>query len=171
MQVEAIEKAVARVTSDAIASLKQMRKAEGKQLSDDLLANCRGIEDVLNRIAEKAPTVVLDYKERLEKRVNDLLTAAKLSIDEQMLIREVAVFADRCDISEEISRLRSHLELFANACESDESVGRRLDFLCQEMFREVNTIGSKASDARICQWVVDMKCAVDRIKEQVQNVE
>jgi uncharacterized protein (TIGR00255 family) len=168
---EAIEKAVCKVAADAIENLKQMRKAEGAELAADLLSNCLSIEKVLDNIAAKAPVVVSEYKEKLEKRVNDLLKSAKLTIDEQMLIREVSVFADRCDISEEISRLRSHLGLFEKATKSDESVGRRLDFLCQEMFREVNTIGSKASDAQICQWVVDMKCSVDRIKEQVQNVE
>lgn len=170
-QLEAIEKAVCKVAFDAIVNMKQMRTAEGAELAADLLFNCKSMEKVLISIAEKAPVVVNEYKDKLEKRINDLLKSAKLSVDEQMLIREVAVFADKCDISEEISRLKSHLNLFEQAINSNESIGRRLDFLCQEMFREVNTIGSKASDAQICQWVVDMKCSVDRIKEQVQNAE
>ncbi len=170
-QKEMIEKAVVKVTTDALASLRKMRQAEGAELQADLLSHCKVISDVLENISGRAPVVVNEYYEKLQKRVNDLLTAAKLKVDEQMLIREVAVFADRCDISEEIARLRSHLNLFEKACNTEESVGRRLDFLCQEMFREVNTIGSKAADAQICQWVVDMKCRVDRIKEQVQNAE
>ncbi|MFI4911004.1 MAG: YicC/YloC family endoribonuclease [Sedimentisphaeraceae bacterium JB056] len=170
-QQKEIEKAVCKVAADAIENLKNMRKAEGEELTADLLSHCGNIANVLEKISEKAPVVVNEYREKLEKRVNDLLKSAKLTLDEQMLIREVAVFADRCDISEEIARLRSHLNLFDKEANSNQSVGRRLDFLCQEMFREVNTIGSKASDSQICQWVVDMKCSVDRIKEQVQNVE
>ena len=170
-QKEMIEKAVFRVTTDALENLRKMRQAEGGELQADLLSHCKVISDVLGSISDRAPVIVTEYYEKLQRRVNDLLTAAKLKVDEQILIREVAVFADRCDISEEIARLRSHLIFFDKACNTEESVGRRLDFLCQEMFREVNTIGSKASDAQICQWVVDMKCRVDRIKEQVQNVE
>lgn len=170
-QQELIEKAVCKVTADALESLKKMRQAEGVQLAADLSSHCDVIENVLNNVGTKAPVVVSEYYEKLQRRVNELLSAAKLNIDEQQMIREVALFADRCDISEEIARLRSHLKLFHKACDTEESVGRRLDFLCQEMFREVNTIGSKASDAQICQWVVDMKCSVERLKEQVQNVE
>ena len=88
-----------------------------------------------------------------------------------MLARETAIFADRCDIAEELARLTSHLDQFAEQCQTDHNVGRRLDFVSQEMLREANTIASKASDAQIARWVIDMKCAIDRIKEQVQNIE
>ena len=168
---DAIEQAVCKVAEGAIENLKKFRTQEGQALADDLLANCNNIRQILDNVADRSPILVDEYRQKLEKRVNDLLKAAKLNVDEQQLIREVAIYADRSDISEEISRLRSHLELFTGETKSNESVGRRLDFLCQEMFREVNTIGSKASDDTICQWVVDMKCFVDRIKEQVQNVE
>ena len=94
-----------------------------------------------------------------------------MKLDEDTLAREVAIFAERSDISEELSRLESHLVQFLQSCDSDEQAGRRLDFIGQELLREANTIGSKALDAEIARWVVDIKCLIDRIKEQVQNVE
>jgi uncharacterized protein (TIGR00255 family) len=166
-----IEAAVCKVAEAAIENLKNSRQREGKLLCDDLLMHCRNIEKLLEKVAVRAPVVVDEYKTKLEKRINELLKAAKLAVDEQQLIREVAIFADRSDISEEIARLHSHLKFFTDETNSSVSIGRRLDFLCQEMFREVNTLGSKSSDVQICKCVVDMKCSVDRIKEQVQNVE
>ena len=100
-----------------------------------------------------------------------LLAEVKLKLDEETLAREVAIFAERSDISEEVSRLDSHLQQFSQACQANELAGRRLDFISQEMLREANTIASKASDTEIIRCVVDMKCRIDRIKEQVQNIE
>jgi uncharacterized protein (TIGR00255 family) len=114
---------------------------------------------------------VQEYARKLKKRVDDLLAHAELKLDEEALAREVAILADRSDISEEITRLDSHLQQFATACGGDDQAGRRLDFISQEMLREANTIASKSSDAEITRTVVDMKCRVDRIKEQVQNIE
>jgi len=111
------------------------------------------------------------YYERLRLRVEQLLTDAKYTLNDQDLMKEVAVFADRADISEEISRLGGHIGHFRTVCEQEEQSGRKLDFLAQEMLREANTIGSKANDATITQHTVDIKSAIDRIKEQVQNVE
>ena len=115
--------------------------------------------------------MVTEYCEKLLKRVNDLQASAKLELDSEMLIREMAIFADRSDVAEEVTRLTAHLEQFEKHCNNKENVGRRLDFISQEMLREANTIASKASDAQIGGWVIDIKCAVDRIKEQVQNIE
>ena len=112
-----------------------------------------------------------EYHKKLKKRVGELLAGAKLKLDEETLAREVAIFADRSDISEEIARLESHLQQFADSCESDGQAGRKLDFISQEMLREANTIASKASDTEIIRLVVEIKCRIDRIKEQVQNVE
>lgn len=170
-ETEIIRKSVLETVAQALDKLVTMRKIEGQQLEADLKSNCDDIKATLDKVRTRISVVVQEYKEKLEKRIDDLLKEAQLKIDEQTMIREVAVFADRSDISEEIARLDSHLMQFFDVCQSNESVGRRLDFLCQEMFREVNTIGSKASDSQICQWVVDLKCSVDRIKEQVQNVE
>ena len=115
--------------------------------------------------------VVNHYRQRVQQRVDSMLAEANLKLDEDQLAREVAIFAERCDVNEEVSRLESHLEQFSTICSSDEQAGRRLDFLTQEMLREANTIGSKANDADISQHIVEIKVAIDRLKEQIQNVE
>ena len=166
-----IKKVILETVKKAVKSLVSMREIEGQALEEDLKANCDSMSETLRLIRSKAHIVVEEYRDKLQKRVDELLKDAQLSIDQQLLTREVAIFADRCDISEEMARLDSHLKQFYEICEGSESAGRRLDFLCQEMFRETNTIGSKASDAQIGQWVVDLKCNIDRIKKQVQNVE
>lgn len=154
----------------AVSGLETMRKHEGKAVEDDLLSQCKFIETVLEGVAVRSPEVVKQYHQRLVERVEDLVRSAKVNIDQEHLARETAIFADRCDINEEISRLRGHLDQFRKVCHSGGSVGRKLDFIAQEMLREVNTIGSKANDSDIARGVVEMKTAVDRIKEQVQNV-
>jgi len=112
-----------------------------------------------------------EYRKKLKKRVNELLANGKLKLDETTLAREVAVFADRSDISEELARLDSHLQQFAQSCRASKQAGRRLDFIGQEMLREANTIASKTSDIKTSRYMVNIKCRIDRIKEQVQNVE
>lgn len=162
---------VSQLADSAIEHLVEMRRTEGRQLRDHLLENCDAIRAQLQAIAEKAPRVVDEYRKRLQTRVNGLLAEAKLELQADTLTREVAVYADRCDISEEMSRLKSHLDQFVQLCDRDENAGRRLDFLTQEMLRESNTIGSKANDAQISRCVVEIKSCVDRLREQVQNVE
>ena len=115
--------------------------------------------------------VVEDYHRRLSQRVNLLLSKAELQVSQLDLIKEVAVFAERADIAEEIQRLGSHLGAFEQACREGEHAGRKLDFIAQEMLREANTIASKANDAQIARHIVEIKGAIDRLKEQVQNVE
>jgi uncharacterized protein (TIGR00255 family) len=124
-------------------------------------------------VETRAPHVVQEYHTRLTQRVGELMAKAQLQVSEHDLIKEIAVFADRCDIREELTRLRGHLEQFETviAADNGEPAGRTLDFLAQEMLREANTIGSKSNDAGISQRVVQAKSIVDRIKEQVQNVE
>jgi uncharacterized protein (TIGR00255 family) len=148
-----------------------MRAAEGGSLEADLKNHCQAISEDLERIRSRGAAVLHEYAIRLRKRVDGLLAEAKLKLDEETLAREVAILADRSDISEEIARLDSHLEQFIQSCHSNDQAGRRLDFISQEMLREANTIASKASDAEIIRSVVDMKCRIDRIKEQVQNIE
>jgi len=159
------------VVDEAVNDLAEMRKREGQALADDLLANCEAVQASLAVVTERAGTVVEDYHGRLQERVAQLMEAAKLELDADSLGREVAVFAERCDVAEEISRLTGHIEQFRLNVASEEAAGRKLDFIAQEMLREANTIGSKASDTDISRAVVEMKTAVDRIKEQVQNVE
>lgn len=157
----------------ALAKLKQMREIEGKSLASDLTGQLDVIIQRLALIRERAPLVVDEYHEKLSKRVGELLAKAELKVNEPDLLKEVAVFADRADISEEITRLTGHVEQFREVLGGDngEPVGRTLDFLAQEMLRESNTIGSKCNDAQISRCVVELKSAIDRIKEQVQNVE
>ena len=155
----------------ALASMTAMREAEGKALAADLEAQCAVVDGSLKKIAARSPQVMEGYRQRLQDRVGEALAKFTVTIEPIDLVREVCVFADRSDISEEIVRLRSHLLQFAQALQSAESAGRKLDFICQEMGRETNTIGSKANDAEISHEVVEIKTALERIREQIQNVE
>ena len=168
---EKIRKAVLELSQEAIDKVKQMRSAEGSFLEADLKKHCTVIAEDLERIHAQGNVVLQEYAKKLKQRVDSLLAEAKLKLNEETLAREVAIFADRSDISEEIARLDSHLQQFIQTCRANEQSGRRLDFICQEMLREANTIASKASDTEIVRCVVDIKCRIDRIKEQVQNVE
>jgi uncharacterized protein (TIGR00255 family) len=163
--------ALMRLVEQALGDLIEMRLREGQAMKADLLANCRAIAGNLEEAARQAPQVVLDYQQRLSARVRELTAAGNIDIDQDDLAREVAIFAERCDIAEEVARLRAHLQQFQQAMESPEPAGRKLDFIAQEMLREANTIGSKANDTKIALAVVEMKTAIDRLKEQVQNVE
>jgi uncharacterized protein (TIGR00255 family) len=159
------------VTIQALARLQEMRAEEGQGILQDLRQQCKSIADNLSALSGLTTTVVGNYHRRLQQRANELLASVGSQLDEASLSREVAIFAERSDINEEISRLSSHLQLFESTCCSEQQAGRRLDFLTQEMLREANTIASKANDAKISQHVVEIKVAIDRLREQVQNVE
>jgi len=154
-----------------IESLGTMRRDEGKALAAEIHSHCDTIRRELEAVALRAPLVVQEYHERLRSRVATLMQAGGFELAADGLMREVAIYAERCDITEEIGRLRSHLDQFVQLCERDEQVGRTLDFLAQELLREANTIGSKSNDTTIARAVVQIKSMIDRIKEQVQNVE
>jgi len=166
-----IRDVVLSITREALGRLKEMRASEGAALAADLGEHCNVIRGCLEQLRRRSEVVLREYQEKLKGRVDALLKDVELKLDEDTLAREVAVFAERSDISEELARLDSHLQQFTESCQSDSQAGRRLDFISQEMLREVNTIGSKSSDTEITNLVLDMKCRVDRIKEQVQNVE
>jgi uncharacterized protein (TIGR00255 family) len=155
----------------ALEAVNKMRIDEGKALLADLAANCQAIEQLLEGIVQRAPAVSESYRERLQGRVNKALEELNVTLEPTDLVREVSLFVDRSDISEEAVRLRSHLQQFGEALRLEESSGRKLEFIVQEMGREVNTIGSKANDAEISRYVVDVKSALERIREQIQNVE
>ncbi|MFK7778028.1 MAG: YicC/YloC family endoribonuclease [Gimesia sp.] len=155
----------------ALAELTEFRIKEGESAQADLSSNNQKICDQLEVVKEKAPRVVTSYRDRLHQRISDLLQDQEVEFDPDSLIREVSVFADRCDINEEISRLQCHLEQFDTIIKGDTSQGKKLEFLVQEMFREINTIGSKANDVEISHAVIEMKLAVEKIRENVQNVE
>lgn len=156
---------------DALTNLDRMRREEGKAMMADLAANCQVLSNELAEVEKRAPAVVENYRTRIIERLNKLLSELGVSVQPSDIIREVGLFADRSDISEEMVRLRSHLEQFDVFMNDGESNGRKLDFLIQEIFRETNTIGSKSNDATIARHVVEMKTAIERMREMIQNVE
>jgi uncharacterized protein (TIGR00255 family) len=155
----------------AIESLQKMRRVEGESMKRDLLANIGEITKSLTEIEHLSPNVVKQYREKLLERISTVLSEKNLSLNENDIIREVALFADRCDISEEMVRLRSHLKQFNEIANQENGSGRKLDFLTQEMFRETNTMGTKANDAIITKHAVEIKSVIERIREMVQNIE
>ncbi|MEH7745074.1 YicC/YloC family endoribonuclease [Neobacillus drentensis] len=163
-----LEKLVLEATEEAANLLKQMRLAEGDELKKDLLAILSQLEINVMELQKFAPLVVQSYKERLTKRMEEFVNG---QLDETRILTEVAVFADKADISEEITRLKSHIQQFLHTLQSMEPIGRKLDFIVQEMNREANTIGSKANDSNIAKQVVDIKSLLEKLKEQVQNIE
>ena len=136
-----------------------------------LAANCRAIAAGVEEIQRRAPLVLDAYRTRLEERLNKVLAEYHVTLDPADIIREVSLYAERGDISEEIVRLKSHLDQFDAIMQLPESSGRKLEFLTQEMFREANTIGSKSSDVEIAKQVIEIKTAIERIREMIQNIE
>jgi uncharacterized protein (TIGR00255 family) len=163
--------AIRDTLQQAMENLGRMRAEEGRTMAADLLVNCRVVASSLAEIEKRAAVVVDAYRNRLLERLRKTLAEFQVTLDPGDLIREVALFAERSDISEEVVRLRSHVEQFEATMALPESSGRKLDFLTQEMFREANTIGAKANDVEIARHVIEAKTAVERIREMVQNVE
>ncbi|MBU0618463.1 MAG: YicC family protein [Planctomycetes bacterium] len=164
------EELIARLAETAIDKLLEMRAAEGQTLAEDLKRHCDSILERLEAIRAHAPGMVERYRERLTARIEELIAGSNVRLAEEDLLREVSVYAERSDVNEELSRLGSHLAQFKEAITGSEPAGRKLDFITQEMLREANTIGAKAGDAEVARHVVEIKGAVDRLKEQVQNV-
>jgi uncharacterized protein (TIGR00255 family) len=155
----------------ALDRLNEFRAREGASMAAELLQLCGQIEASAQQIAARAPQVVEEYRHRLHERVSEWLREVGATLAPSDLIREVGLFADRSDINEELTRLRSHLGQLRSLIDGAETAGRTMEFLCQELHREINTIGSKANDAEIARRVVDTKGAIERIREIVQNVE
>ncbi|MBZ4687052.1 MAG: hypothetical protein PWQ96_1617 [Clostridia bacterium] len=153
----------------ALNSVMQMRESEGKELAKDLHGRLNTIKQLVEKIEDRNPQFVEEYKAKLQERVSEL--AGEIDIDEDRLAAEVVIMADRSNITEEIVRLYSHLKQFSDNLQKEGTIGRKLDFLVQEMHREVNTIGSKSSDTEISNLVVNIKSELEKIKEQVQNIE
>lgn len=161
--------AVESVATKAFELYDDMRKREGEALVCDLLSRIDTIDDIRAKINERVPKVVSEYNEKLRKRIEELLGDVK--VDEQRLLTECAVFADKADVTEELTRLSSHIDQFKKILSEEEQVGRKLDFLVQEINREVNTCGSKANDNDIAKLVIEAKCEIEKIREQIQNLE
>ena len=168
---EEITGAILIPVEEAAANLENMRTIDGAQLAEDLLIKGENIKTLLDKIAERAPLVVVDYTAKLRERIAELLAGSAV-VPEDRILTEAAIFADKCAIDEEITRLNSHLLQLKKIIGSDnEAEGKKLDFLVQEMNREANTIGSKANDITITNYMLEIKSEIEKIREQVQNIE
>lgn len=165
---EELDQIVLSTVEEACQNLKQMRLMEGKELEKDLNNHLNLLSMRISQVRELSPKVVHQYQERLTKRMQEFVSG---QLDETRILTEVAIFADKADINEELTRLQSHIIQFEKTLCLNEPIGRKLDFLIQEMNREVNTIGSKSNDSSIAGEVVEMKCLLEKMKEQVQNIE
>jgi len=170
LDADAFWPALDKALKAALKDLITMRQVEGKSLASDLAKRIKSIAKAISRVEKQTPKVVERYRKNLADRVAEMC-GETVAVDEDRLAREVAYFADRCDISEEITRLKSHFEQFDGFVKAAKPVGRTLDFLSQEMNREINTIGSKANDSTISKEVVTVKAELEKFREQVQNVE
>lgn len=155
----------------AVSNLMSMRLAEGLNIKNDLVSRIEHITSYLIIVEERAPQVLLDYREKIVGRMRELLTTVGSEPDEGRLLQETALFADRTSITEELVRLKSHLAQIATALNADDAVGRKLDFIVQEINRETNTIASKANDFRIATLMVEIKSEIEKVREQIQNIE
>jgi len=162
---------VRRVLGSAVDAFLAAREREGENLRRDILLKAEKIKECTGRIKEISEAEITGYKDKLDARIHQLLEDYAVKVDEQRILTEVAIFADRAAIDEEIVRLHSHFDALNEILDSPEPAGRKLDFLLQEMNRETNTIGSKANNANIARLVVDMKSELEKIREQIQNIE
>ena len=166
---EVVEAAVLTVAEKAVERFVKMRETEGVKLKEDVLSRVNFILEKVAFIEERSPETVKAYRERLHQKMKELLDNA--TVDEQRLITETAIFADKVAVDEETVRLRSHISQLCNLLESDAATGKKIDFLIQEMNRETNTIGSKSQNVEIAHTVVDIKSEIEKIREQIQNIE
>ena len=161
--------AVRAAAEEAVDSFIEMRKVEGQKMKEDISSRAHYIIENVAFIEERSPQTVKEYNDKLRERMKELLGDA--SVEEQRLLNEAAIYADKIAVAEETVRLRSHIDQLLTFLESDEAIGRKIDFLVQEINREANTIGSKAQDVEIAGRVLDIKSEVEKIREQVQNIE
>ena len=166
---EKIWNAVKSVAEAAVDKFIVMRETEGEKLKNDVLSRADLILDKVSVIEERSPETVKEYNDKLLARINEFLS--DVQVDEQRILTECAIFADKVAVAEETVRLRSHIDQLRQFLESNEAVGRKTDFLVQEMNREANTIGSKAQDVTIARNVIDIKAEIEKIREQIQNIE
>lgn len=169
LPLESIQAAAEPAVREALAAFITLRAQEGANMKRDLLARIATLRQFREQLMARASGVAARHKDVLLKRLAD--SGLPLPLDDERIIKEIALFADKCDVSEEMTRLESHLNQFEKICDKAEPVGRTLDFLCQEIFRELNTTGSKANDAELAQLVVNAKTELEKIREQVQNIE
>jgi uncharacterized protein (TIGR00255 family) len=170
-QLDRVREATRAAFGAAVVSLDAMRSREGSALRDDLVTRLARVRKLAQGIESRSPEVLEAHRKRLRERAERIRASAEIDLNPARLEQEVALFAERSDICEELTRLESHCNQFAASLEGDEATGRRLDFLLQEMARETNTVGAKSPDAQIAHAVVEVKVEIERMREQVQNVE
>lgn len=163
------EEMALKAVEEALVALVQMREDEGKNLREDILDRINSLEKLAQAIKARQPSILQEYKDRLKEKIKILTDG--LDVDENRLAQETAILADRCDVTEEIIRLASHTQMFKSLLDDKESQGRKLEFITQEINRETNTIGSKSADSQVSQWVIEMKSDLEKIREQLQNIE
>ena len=168
---DVLSEIVQESTNQALDALITMRTIEGKHIEQDLLSRITTLEDIIKSIDEKKAGAVDAYREHIKGKIQEYLVSLEASISEDRFLQEIALLADKTDITEEIVRFTSHVVQLKNTLVDENSIGRKVDFILQEMNREVNTIGSKAMDSSITEFVVQLKCELEKIREQVQNVE
>lgn len=166
---EKIKQELIEVTKQAVQKLVEMRSAEGSKMAQDLLQRVEEVQQNVTKISDQSTGLIQDYVVKLESRIKELLPNHE--IDQNRLVQEVVIFADKCSVQEEITRLNSHIAQFKNFLQAEENIGKKLDFLIQEMNRETNTIGSKANCLEITNKVIDIKTQLENIREQIQNIE
>ena len=169
LDAEAVAAAVAELTEQALTEFDAMRSREGKKLSDDIAGRLDTIESLVGIVERRSPETVAEYRDRLYKKMCEVLESA--TVDEQRILTEAAIFADKVAVDEETVRLRSHIAQMRSFLETGSPIGRKMDFLVQEFNREANTIGSKCSDGEITKTVIELKSEIEKIREQVQNIE
>ena len=168
---DVLSEIVQESTNQALDALITMRTVEGKHIEQDLLSRITTLENIIKSIDEKKAGAVDAYREHIKGKIQEYLVSLEASISEDRFLQEIALLADKTDITEEIVRFTSHVVQLKNTLVDENSIGRKVDFILQEMNREVNTIGSKAMDSSITEFVVQLKCELEKIREQVQNVE
>ena len=168
---DVLSEIVQESTNQALDALITMRTVEGKHIEQDLLSRITTLENIIKRIDENKAGAVDAYREHIKGKIQEYLVSLEASISEDRFLQEIALLADKTDITEEIVRFTSHVVQLKNTLVDENSIGRKVDFILQEMNREVNTIGSKAMDSSITEFVVQLKCELEKIREQVQNVE
>ncbi len=168
---ESLKRALFTALDSALEGLVEMRRREGESLQRDMEARVKKVAQLAEQVNARAPQVVTEYRDKLKLRIEKLMADTGVSLEPEALVREVAFFADKADVTEETTRLRHHCEQFSAVMGGKGEAGRRLDFIAQEMLRETNTIASKANDAALAAVTVEMKSEIERVKEQVQNLE
>lgn len=169
VDAEALTASVSEVFNEAVKQFDEMREIEGEKLASDVRNRMNTIKEIVQQVEIRSPERVIAYREKLEKRMNEIL--ADSTVDEQRILTEAAIFADKTAVDEETVRLRSHLDQLDTMLKDSNPVGRKLDFLVQEMNREANTIGSKANDSILANYVISLKAEIEKIREQIQNIE